>query len=181
MNHLGTHNILLKHQYGFRSRHSCETQLLSVINDFTKAINDKNKLTPACLIFCKAFDKVPYQRLLHKLEFYGMSSDTLPWLAAFLSDRSQQVTINSALYSPRKVNSGVPQGSVLGPTFFLVYINDIANSIQSQLRLFADDCIMYRTINTPEDHTTLQQDLNQLSKWATTWQMEFNISKCNIL
>ena len=62
-----------------------------------------------------------------------------------------------------------------------MYINDIANGIQGQLRLFADDCIIYRTINTPEDHTTLQQDLNQLSKWATTWQMEFNISKCNIL
>ena len=133
------------------------------------------------LDFSKAFDKVPHQRLLHKLEFYGITGDTLSWLAAFLSDRSQQVTINGALSSPCKVNSGVPQGSVLGPTLFLVYINDIANGIQSQLRLFADDYIIYRTINTSEDHTTLQQDLNQLSKWATTWQMEFNISKCNIL
>ena len=121
------------------------------------------------LDFSKAFDKVPHQRLLHKLEFYGIAGDTLSWLTAFLSDRSQQVIINGALSSPCKVNSGVPQGSVLGPTLFLVYINDIADDIQSQLRLIADDCIIYRTINTPEDHTTLQQDLNQLSKWATTW------------
>ena len=121
------------------------------------------------LDFSKAFDKVPHQQLLHKLEFYGITGDTLSWLTAFLSDRSQQVIINGALSSPCKVNSGVPQGSVLGPTLFLVYINDIADDIQSQLRLFADDCIIYRTINTPEDHTTLQQDLNQLSKWATTW------------
>ena len=181
MNHLDTHNILLKHQYGFRSRHSCETQLLTVIDDFAKAINDKKQVDTCMLDFSKAFDKVPHQQLLHKLEFYGITGDTLSWLAAFLSDRSQQVTINGALSFPCKVNSGVPQGSVLGPTLFLVYSNDIANGIQSQLCLFTDDCIIYRTINTPEDHTTLQQDLNQLSKLATTWQMEFNISKCNIL
>ena len=70
--------------------------------------------------------------------------------------------------------------SVLGPTLFLVYINDIANGIQSQLRLFADDCIIYRTINTPEDHTTLQQDLNHLSKWATTWQIKWNLIYPNV-
>ena len=129
LHHLDAHNILLKHQYGFRSRHSCEKQLLSVIDDFAKAINDKKQVDTCMLDFSKAFDKVPHQRLLHKLEFYGITGDTLSWLAAFLSDRSQQATINGALSSPCKVNSGVPQGSVLGPTLFLVYINDIANGI----------------------------------------------------
>ena len=85
------------------------------------------------------------------------------------------------LSSPCKVNSGVPQGTVLGPTLFLAYINDIADCVQSQLRLFADDCIIYRAITTSEDHLILQEDMNLLCKWAKTWQMEFNISKGNIL
>ena len=181
MNHLDANDILFKHQYGFRSKHSCETQLLTAIDDFAKAVNNK-KQTDACMLdFSKAFDKVPHQRLLHKLEFYGITGDTLAWLKAFLSNRSQQVALNGVLSSPCKVNSGVPQGSVLGPILFLMYINDIADGVQSQLRLFADDCIIYRTINSPEDHKILQQDLNQLSMWAKTWQMEFNVSKCNIL
>ena len=129
----------------------------------------------------KAFDKVPHLRLLHKLEHYGVVGNTLTWLTAFLSGRSQQVALNGVLSSPVEVTSGVPQGSVLGPILFLVYINDIAAGIQSNLQLFADDCILYKPINCPEDHTVLQQDLNTLTDWATLWQMEFNIRKCDIL
>jgi len=104
------------------------------------------------LDFSKAFDKVPHQRLLHKLEFYGITGSILAWL----TDHSKQVAINGMLSSPCKVNSGVPQGTVLGPTLFLAYINDIADCVQSQLRLFADDCIIYRAITTSEDHSILQ-------------------------
>ena len=89
-----THDILLKHQYGFRSRHLCETQLLTIIDDFAKAINDKKQVDTCMLDFSKAFDKIPQ---LHKLEFYGITGDTLSWLTAFLSDRSQPVTIHGAL------------------------------------------------------------------------------------
>ena len=83
--------------------------------------------------------------------------------------------------SPISVSSGVPQGTVLGPTLFLLYINDIDVNIQSQIRLFADDCLIYRPIHSNDDHDKLHQDLNSLTRWATTWQMEFNVTKCNII
>ena len=85
-------------------------------------------------------------------------------LTSFLLDQSQQVLLNGVLSSRCNVTSGVPQGSVLGPTLFLVYINDIASIIQSKLHLFADDCIIYRTINSPTDHAVLQQDFDTLTR-----------------
>src|SRR5258706_1847588 len=79
------------------------------------------------------------------------------------------------------VASGVPQGTVLGPLLFLLYINDITSDIRSQIRLFADDCIVYRTINNPLDSTILQQDIDSLQSWADKWQMHFNFKKCHII
>ena len=83
--------------------------------------------------------------------------------------------------TPCNVISRVPQGSVLGPTLFLIYINDIVADIQSTIRLFADDCLIYRRINSPEDYYILQEDLNRLTMSAATWQMDFNVGKCNIM
>ena len=95
-----------------------------------------------------------------------------------LSNRKQRVSVNGALSDTTDVTSGVPQGSVVGPILFLLYINDINENIQSRIRLFADDCIIYRKINSNIDHQLLQTDLIQLEKWSDKWQMEFNISKC---
>ena len=181
MHHLDTNNILTECQFGFRSHHSCESQLLITIDDFAKAINNRQQIDVGILDFAKAFDKVPHSRLLYKLEYYGVTGNLLKWLTSFLSDRSQQVALNGVLSSRCNVTSGVRQGSVLGPTLFLVYINDIASIIQSKLHLFADDCIIYRTINSPTDHAVLQQDFDTLTRWAKSWQMEFNVHKCNIL
>ena len=100
------------------------------------------KIDIGILDFAKAFDKVPHFRLLHKLEYYGVSENLLNWLTSFLSDRSQQVVLNGVLSSSCKIASGVLQGSVLSPVLFLIYINDIADGIQSNLCLFADDCII---------------------------------------
>ena len=82
---------------------------------------------------------------------------------------------------PAEVTSGVPQGTVLGPTLFLIYINDIADSINSTIRLFADDSVVYRQMNSPDDHRILQEDLEKLVEWSKTWQMEFNVDKCAIM
>ena len=82
---------------------------------------------------------------------------------------------------PCKVTSGVPQGSILGPTLFLIYINDLVKDIQSTVRLFADDCLIYRPIHTPADHHILQNDLQKLSAWAEKWKMTFNVCKCCIM
>ena len=90
-------------------------------------------------------------------------------------------TINGQISQSAGVFSGVPQGSVLGPMLFLMYINDIAEGVTSQMRMFADDSIVYRQIHTPADHFTLACDLNKLLSWAKTWQMDLNVSKCAVL
>ena len=114
-----------------------------------------------------------------KLNYYGIRGNLLTWIEAFLQNRSQSVVVDGHYSSPISVSSG--QGTVLGPTLFLLYINDIDVNIQSQIRLFADDCLIYRPIHSNDDHDKLQQDLNSLTRWATTWQMEFNVTKCNII
>ena len=173
MQHLEEHNI--PSQFGFRTKHSCESQLLIVTDDFAKALNNKLQIDIAILDLSKAFDKVPHMRLLSKLDHYGIRGHLLTWLQSFLNDRSQQVVVDGCFSSPCKVSAGVPQGSVLGPTLFLLYINDISEGIHSQIKLFADDCLVYRNVQTSTDQQILQQDLNTLIKWADKWQMKFNI------
>ena len=103
----------------------------------------------------------------------------LKWITkAFLTNRSQSVSINGVQSSTKCVLSGVPQGSILGPVLFLLYINDISSSVKSSLCLFADDCILYREICEEQDCWALQDDLNQLSLWSKTWQLNFNVKKC---
>ena len=128
--------------------------------------------------FSKAFDSVPHERLLVKLDFYGIKGKMLNWIRAFLTNRKQKVSVNGVLSSPKPVVSGFPQGFVLGPVLFLLFINDISNSIRSNLRLFADDCVLYKEVATRQDCQILQQDLHLLSHLSKTWQLSFNVSKC---
>ena len=123
----------------------------------------------------EAFDKVSHTRLIKKLEHYGVRGKALQWIKSFLCNRSQCVVIEGCYSSPCEVASGVPQGSVLGPTLFLVFINDLINSIQSTIRLFADDRLIYRPIYSLLDHQMLQ-DIDILTNWAKKWQMHFNIN-----
>ena len=110
-----------------------------------------NKLQINCgiLDFAKAFDKVPHLRLLHKLEFYGIRGCLLNWIKSFLANRTQQVVVEGSVSSLCEVTSGVPQGSVLGLALFLIYINDITENINSQIRLFADDCLTNKLYRRP--------------------------------
>jgi len=160
MKHLESNEILADVQYGFRSNHSCEAQLFLTIDDLTRAVENKFQVDVAILGFEKAFDKVAHT---NKLDYYGIAGDLLHWIHSFLSNRTQKVVVDGTCSSPCSVTSGVPQGSVLGPVLFLVYINDIASNICSQLRLFADDCLVYHCINSPEDHEIFQDDLSKLS------------------
>ena len=98
-----------------------------------------------------------------------------------LHGRNQQVVIDSETSSPAKVTFGAPQGTVLGPTLFLIYINDIAENINLNIRLLADDCVVYRQIDSLQDHVILQEDLNHLFDWSNTWQMKFNVDICVII
>ena len=181
MKHADTHNILYPLQHGFRKGLSCETQLIEFVDDITRNI-DAGKQTD-CLImdFSKAFDKVSHSLLQHKLDHYGISGKTGEWIKTFLSDRIQSVVIEGESTDKIPVESGVPQGSVQGPSLFLFYINDMPEGITSKVRLFADDTIAYLTISSDQDARTLQSDLDKLEKWETSWLMAFHPEKCNVL
>jgi hypothetical protein len=135
------------------------------------------------LDFSKAFDTVPHQRLLYKMSHYGITSNTLQWVSAWLTKRQQRVCVDGESSRNNPVRSGVPQGTDLGPLCFLIYINDMGNSIsrKTTLRLFTYDSLLYRSIKTIDDRKQLQEDLTTLTKWAETWQMTFHPAKCYIL
>lgn len=116
--------------------------------------------------------------LLHKLSALNIDPGVLSWIQSFLSSRSQFVVTNDSTSHAAPVESGVPQGSVLGPLLFLIYINDLPDNISSQICLFADDCVIYRKVTNASDIATLQSDLNNISNWCLTWCMELNINKC---
>ena len=167
LKHLETNKILTSLNHGFRSGYSCETQLLTTFNDFMKEYDKGNQTDVAILDFSKAFDTVPHKKLLHKLEQYGIEGCILAWLKDFLTNRKMKTVVEGEKSDDVKVDSGVPQGTVLGLLMFLCHINDLPDTVKSQVRLFADDCLLYRTIKSQSDHEILQQDLNNLQKWAT--------------
>ena len=178
MKHAEVNGILNNNQHGFRPRRSPETQLILTVDEIAKQL-DKGKLVDmAILDFQKAFDKVPHRRLIHKLCHYGMSGQIANWVEDFLTGRSQRVMVEGKLSAKAPVLSGVPQGTVFGPIAFLFYINDLADNIQSSVRLFADDCLVYSPADQDSISTTLQYDLGTLEKWQDDWMMSFNPSKC---
>ena len=118
---------------------------------------------------------------LHELHNYGIRGKVLSWIQAFLGNRSQRVVIDGEESDSIPVNSGVPQGSVLGPILFLAYINDLPDGISSQVCLFADDTALYLTIKGEENSSALQKDLDLLSVWEKKWDMQFNPSKCQVV
>ena len=182
MTHLENNNILYDLQHGFRHARSCETQLLSFIQELSETDNKNIQTDLIIMDFAKAFDKVPHRRLLYKLNYYGISGLTLNWISAFLSNRTQTVVIDGKSSSTVPVTSGVPQGTVLGPVLFLVYINDLPDYLtHSKLRLFADDSIIYRTIRSQSDCDKLQLDLDAAARWEGDWLMAFHPDKCTVL
>ena len=179
--HVSSNNILTDKQHGFRQKLSTTTQLISATHDWAHTLQMRGQTDVVFLDFRKAFDRVPHQHLHTKLQHYGITGDTSRWIMALLSNRQQAVAVNGSRSSWRSVTSGVPQGSVIGPTLFLLYINDITENIQSRMRLFADDSVIYRDISSEDDHRILHQDLQTLADWSTKWLMEFNIQKCAVL
>ena len=176
MKHLENNRVLSKFQHGFRSKRSCETQLIGLIQDLASTMDIKMQTDMIVLDFAKAFDKVSHPRLLHKLRHYGIKGKNNQWITAFLESRTQAVVLENRYSDKVDVTSGVPQGSVLGPVLFLIYINDITDNMQSTIRLFADDCTIYRPINNKNDQPIPQSDLTNLTKWEQKWKMAFNVS-----
>ena len=181
MEHLSQYQIIHNYQHGFRQGYSAESQLITVTEDILYAMDHKLQTDFILLDFQKAFDTVPHQRLLSKLSSYGIQNETYSWINSWLTRRKQRVIVNGSASAWTPVKSGVPQGTVLGPLMFLIYINDIGDRVSSNLWLFADDCILYRTVTSLEDSKQLQCDLDSISEWSRLWQMNFNIRKCTVL
>ena len=181
MNHLEENSILTPHQHGFRKKRSCETQLLEFAEELSENMERGGQTDIVILDFAKAFDKVNHSLLLHKLHHYGVGGKINKWIEGFLSNRLQAVVVKGARSDYVSVRSGVPQGSVLGPSLFLVYINDLPEQLTSLTRLFADDTAVYRLVASSLDQDQLQQDLLKLEKWEKSWDMVFHPGKCTTL
>lgn len=177
INFLEEHNVLSKVQHGFRHGFSTTTQLVETIHDFSKSINDRKQTDAIFMDFSKAFDKVSHHKLLHKLGYIINNTKLLAWISAFLRDRRQFVTLNRTSSDIVPVDSGVPQGSVLGPLLFLLFINDIVDNISVHVKLYADDCVLYNTINTIQDQIILNNDFSKVITWCEQWQMTVNFEK----
>ena len=179
--HLESLGILDRNQHGFRRGLSTETQLIDFIQELHTGTANGKQVDAVVMDFSKAFDKVAHNRLLYKIDKYGIQGKTAAWIKDFLSGKTQRVALEGQFSGEVPVTSGVPQGSVLGPLLFLLYINDISTNITSQIRLFADDTIIYRPVTSQADCEALQKDLHTLEKWSMDWQMDFHPAKCQTI
>jgi hypothetical protein len=179
--HLEQHKLLRESQHGFTSGRSCLTNLLVFFEFITKELDKGNNVDLVYLDFCKAFDKVPHCRLGKKLEAHGIKGEVKTWIVNWLSNRRQRVCVDGELSDWEKVSSGVPQGSVLGPVLFLIYINDLDEGVISEIGKFADDSKLGKSISSSADIRLLEDDLSKLEDWSVKWQMLFNVDKCSIM
>lgn len=174
--------ILSINQHGFRSHLSCTTQLACLTHDILSNMDNGMATHAAVLDFSKAFDLVPHHLLIQKLIEYKVNPLLVKWISSFLTSRFQRVVIKGHKSDAVAVTSGVPQGSVLGPALFTLFINDITKCVKyCTVRLFADDTILYTHISKDEDKENLQNDLNALHNWSIKNSMKFNATKSNII
>ena len=179
--HLEANLLIHDSQHGFRKGRSCLTNLLTFLEKVTGDIDSGKNVDVVFLDFAKAFDKVPHQRLLQKLVSHGITGNLFHWISNWLSNRKQRVCINGSLSDWILVSSGVPQGSVLGPILFPIFINDFDCGITNWILKFADDTKMFGPVCDYHDYVVFQEDLNRLFSWTNDWQMAFNIDKCKVM
>ena len=179
MKHMTDHALLSNQQYGFIEGRSTTLQLLTVLDDWTSYLDQGKTIDVVYCDFRKAFDKVPHRRLLEKVKAYGFRGKLLEWLTDFLLGRHQRVFINNSFSDWSEVRSGIPQGSVLGPMLFVLYVNDLPNAVSSSsVFLFADDLKMYHPIQDPCDQQELQSDISKVQKWTEDSLLELHPEKC---
>ena len=162
------HKLINTSQHGFLKARSCLTNLLCFLEEITKWVDDVSPVDVVYLDFQKAFDKVPHQRLLLKLKAHGIFNDVINWIEKWLTHRTQRVIVDGEISNWKSVLSGVPQRSVLGPTLFLIYINDLEDDISSKVLKFADDTKVFRKVTNVTDKQSLLDDLDTLVKWSET-------------
>lgn len=179
--HLNANNFFTPFQHGFRPGLSCTTQMVEFFHELAHAYDKGLQTDCIFLDFRKAFDLVPHKFILHKLSALKIPPNVSGWLVDYLRSRTQAVVINGKLSDSTPVTSGVPQGSVLGPLLFLIFINDIVENVSSSIRLYADDCVMYRAVRDSDECAALQEDIDRIASWCFTWGMELNVAKCHFV
>ena len=179
--HINVNKLFASQQHGFRSGRSCNTQLLTVTETWTQWHDSHTPFDCVYLDYRKAFDSVPHARLLSKVNALGIKGKVYEWIEAFLSERRQRVRVEGSLSGWERVTSGIPQGSCLGPTLFLIFIDDLPGTVDSPTSLFADDTKVYRQVDSEPDRLQLQADLDALDAWSKKWQLPFNESKCKVI
>ena len=178
--YLSTHHPLANCQWGFQPGKSTVSALLHTTHEWFQLLENGAEIGAIFFDFKKAFDTVPHLPLLSKLEKTGLDPLIIMWIQNYLAKRQQRVVVNGTSSRSSHVLSGVPQGSILGPLLFLIYIDDIADmelSAGSSLVIYADDILLYRLIRTSGDYSALQDDIDALSNWATQNAMTFNATK----
>ncbi len=181
ISHMDRNNLFCKDQHGFLSGRSTVTQLLESLEEWTALLEDSEGVDVLYCDFQKAFDSVPHQRLLAKVSSYGIEGTLLKWIESFLVHRQQCVVLNDTKSSWVEVTSGIPQGSVLGPLLFVIFINDIAEVVSCGIKIYADDTKIYSPIDSEADCLNLQQNIDNLLEWSHQWQLIFHPEKCHIL
>ena len=168
-------DLISQNQSGFKPGDSCINQLLAMTHEIYKSFDACLDVRAVFLDISKAFDKVWHQGLLYKLKQNGISGNLLETLTDFLKDRKQRVVWNGQNFSRKNIEAGVPQGSILGPLLFLIYINDLPDNLSTNVKLFADDTSLFSVVHDiATSSCDLNYDLNRVREWAFQWKMSFN-------
>jgi len=178
---LESNNLINDSQYGFRNNKSCLANLLLFLGTVATTVDDGNPVSVIYLDFKKVFGRVSHKRLIIKLASLGISDKLLDWIREWLKNRYQRVVINGMNSDWISVLSSVPQGPVLGPILFIIYINDLDVDIKNAIFKFADDTKLIGEVGDDKLTDILQEDLNKLMEWSKMWQMEFNTEKCKVM
>lgn len=181
LEHVENSHLVSDNQHGFTRRRSCLTNLLETFEAWTRLLDAGLGIDVIYLDYRKAFDTVPHRRLLLKLASYGFGSNLINWIRSFLLNRRMRVIVDGEASDWVDVMSGVPQGSVLGPLLFILFVNDLPQWIMSDMKMFADDTKMWHEIKNCDDAQALQNDLNRLTEWSKLWLLEFNSDKCKVM